>query len=94
MMAKARVTLNRRGMRDLLVDPGVSADLMRRAERVAAAARGSAPTDSGDYKNSIIPRVVEHGDRSVGQVHATVDYALVVESRTGNLARALDAGLG
>jgi hypothetical protein len=92
-MARVRVDLRSAGMRDLLRDPGVVGDLRDRADRVLASATGSAPVDSGAYKDSLEVRVVEHNGRPVAQVHATAPHAMVVESRTHTLARALDAGL-
>ena len=62
------------------------------AESVAATARGSAPFLSGEYKGSIgvstDPRSGV-GDWAHAYVEATDDKAMVIESRTGNLARAL-----
>jgi hypothetical protein len=93
MARRVRVRLVRSGMRDLLHDPGVVEDLRTRADRVLGAAESTAPRDTGAYRESLEVRVVDHGDRTVSQVHATVAYAQLVESRTHNLARALDAGL-
>jgi hypothetical protein len=89
-----RVKLISRGLRELLLDDGVAGDLRTRSDRVLAAAAGSAPEVTGAYKRSLEVRVVRHGDRNVGQVHATVPHAHLVELRTNTLARSLDAGLG
>ena len=82
------VKLNRRGMDALLNDPGIHAYLTPIAERVADTARASAPVATGAYRDSI---GVEAGstDRSVVRVVAGARHALLVESRTGNLSRAL-----
>jgi hypothetical protein len=90
-MARPKVVLISSGVEQLLKSPGVVADLERRGRAVAAVARATAPVASGDYAESI-EVVVDETDRAAVRVAATVDYALVVESRTGNLARALDAG--
>jgi len=84
----AKIVLNHAGISEVLSSPGVRAMLTEKAERVAARARGSAPVDTGAYEASIH---VEQAttDRAVVRVVAAVPYALVVESRTGNLARAL-----
>ena len=76
--------LNSGEVRDLCTD---------RAERALAAAQAAAPVASGTYKASLH---VEQAttDRAVARVVADVDYAMVVESKTGNLARALDAAGG
>lgn len=89
----AKVELNHAGVAALLRDPGVRAELTRRAERVAAAARSSAPVVTGTYRDSI--KVLEATtDRAAVRVGATAPHAHLVESRTGNLARALDAAAG
>lgn len=92
-MAKVRVKLNSAGVVALLNDPGVRRHLETLAARVASAARSSAPVESGGYRNSIESGTVTT-DRAVGRVTATAGYALLIETRTGNLARALDAAGG
>lgn len=79
------------GFRKLLKSPELAAHLKSRAEAVASAARDSAPVDTGDYQNSIGVEVVEHPTRVVARVKATDPKSLLIESRTGNLARALNA---
>ena len=64
-----------------------------RAERALSAARSAAPVDSGAYRASLRLEQATT-DRAVTRVVADVDYAMVVEARTGNLARALDAAGG
>lgn len=58
------------------------------AERVADAARASAPVDTEDYKNGIIV-VTKQQRRSVALVKGTDPKTMLVEAKTGNLARAL-----
>lgn len=87
------VRLNRRGMAALLNAPGVRDDLTRRASRVEAAAKASAPVESGAYRNSIHV-VQDTTDRAVVRVVAESDHGLVVEANTGTLKRALDAAGG
>lgn len=89
-MAGTRVTLKTGGMRQLLQEPGVRAELAGVADRIAAAARAAAPVETGAYQASIVRESVTT-DRAVERVTATVDYALEVEARTGNLARAAGA---
>lgn len=60
------------------------------AEKVAAAARSSAPRDMGDYANSIHVVIEDHPTRVTAQVVASDKKSLIIESRTGNLARALN----
>lgn len=71
-------------------DPGV-VDLCRKAaDQVAQNARSSAPVDEGDYRDGIVvePRRAAH--RDTFRVVAKDPKSMGVESRTGNLARALN----
>lgn len=88
-----KVRLISRGMKSLLNDDGVTRDLRRRADRVAAQARSTAPVDTGAYRDSITVEVAET-DRTVVRVVAKDRKSHVIEARTGNLARALDAAGG
>lgn len=90
----SRVKLSRQGMRDLLNDGSVISDLERRMNRALAVARANAPVDSGDYRASLHLETVRHPSRPVVRVVSDLDYAMVVESNTGNLSRALDAAGG
>lgn len=60
------------------------------AEKVAAEARSTAPVDEGTYRDSIevITKTVDH--RNVALVVATDPKAIIIESKTGNLVRALN----
>jgi hypothetical protein len=94
-MAKALIfKANDAGIQQLLKSDGVKADLQARADRVASAARGGAPVESGEYVDGIEAVVVEHPTRAVGQVIAKAPHSARVEANTGNLARALDAAGG
>lgn len=70
--------------------PAVIGLCVEKANRVAAAARASAPRDSNAYANSIRVEVVRRGRRNAALVIADSPIALLVESKTGNLARALN----
>ena len=86
----AKVKLNSGGMKALLNDPGVRADLTRRAGLVEAAAKASAPVTSGAYRDSI--QIIQATtDRAVVRVGASVPYAANIEAGSGNLSRALGA---
>jgi hypothetical protein len=93
-MANVRIELNKGGIKAILKSPEVAAELHRRAERAASAARASAPVDTGAYKASIEVVDEVHKDRVVSKVVADVGYAMTVEANTGNLARSLDAAKG
>lgn len=91
-MAKVvtQIKINKRGAAELLKSPEVRALLRERADRVAARARASAPVDTGDYRNSVKVES-DTTDRAVERVISRVPHALIVESKTGNLARALSS---
>lgn len=94
-MARLRdVQLISSGMHDLLHDKGVERDLRRRAERVAARARSTAPVLTGAYRDSITVETSSPHDRVVARVIAKDEKSHVIESRTGNLSRALDSAGG
>lgn len=92
-MAKVRVKLHSPGVKGLLTDDRVRAHLKNLGERVAAAARGSAPVDTGEYRDGITVWS-ETTDRAVVGIGSTARHAPVVEAKTGNLLRALDAAGG
>ncbi len=92
-MARPRVVRNSAGIRQLLRDPGVRAMLAGHADRVASAARSSAPVVTGAYQASIHRESVTT-DRAVERVVADAPHALLIESRTGTLARALGVSGG
>ena len=92
-MARTKVKLNHAGMKALLNAPGVRDELTNRMGRVLAKAEADAPVETGAYRASLhIEQATT--DRAAVRVVADVDYALGVESKTGNLARALDAAGG
>lgn len=93
-MTNVRIELNRAGIREILKSPEVAAELHRRAERVAAAARASAPVESGAYLAGIEVVDEVHKDRVVSRVYAKAPHSHLVEANTGNLARSLDAAGG
>jgi len=90
-----KVTIDRRSLNALMGSPGVRATLKIQAERVASAARSGAPVDSGAYRDSI---GVEDSETGIGwareRVVARAPHSHIVESRTGNLARALGSAGG
>jgi len=88
----ARVILTD-GMAELLASDGVRKHLHDLGERVAERARSTAPVVTGAYRDGI---TVTEGttDRAVVRVGSTAPHASVVEARTGNLSRALDAAGG
>lgn len=83
-----QIKLDRGGIREVLNSQGVRSALRKEAEEVSARARSSAPVDSGEYRDSIVV-VSATTDRAVERVTATAEHAMLIESRTGNLRRAL-----
>lgn len=92
-LARNRIKLNSRGIDELLTSSDVRDELTTRAERALAAARASAPVDTGSYRASLHIEQ-DTTDRAVVRVVAGVPYAIIVEADTGTLARALDAAGG
>lgn len=91
-MAKTvtQIEINKRGAAELLKSPEVRAIIRPHAERVAARARATAPVDSGEYQEKIGVEPATT-DRAVERVVARAAHSLIVESKTGNLVRALGA---
>ena len=87
-MASTRVKLNHAGMAALLKSAGVRAACAPFAERVLAAAKASAPVDSGEYRDGLH---IEHDttDRAVERVVGGSDHDLIVEANHGTLASSL-----
>jgi len=90
MMAKAKVQLISPGVKKLLNDKGLGKHLESLGKKVEAQAKATAPVRSGNYRNSI-STTLDHTDRVVCRITADIDYAIDVEMKTGNLAKALDA---
>lgn len=70
--------------------PAVTGLVVAAAEKVAAAARASAPVESGAYRAGIVVRT-KYQRRTVALVVATDPKSMLLESQTGNLARALNS---
>lgn len=83
-MASVRIQLNRAGVRQLLRSEEVQADLLRRAEQIAAAAGGEA----AGFETSV---VVGRNRARASVITATAE-AMVAEARDRTLTRAIDAG--
>lgn len=61
------------------------------AERIAARARATGPVDTHEYVDEIGVKVTESAHRVVATVVAASEHSMIVEARTGNLRRALNA---
>lgn len=82
----ARMKLNAEGFRKIRLAPKVRADLLKRAERVAAAA-------GGESKGFLVTDLVLEDSRAAVSVMAT-GHAANSNRKHHNLLRALDAGRG
>lgn len=90
-MGKAKVTINDDEIQAFLDgDHGVDPLLDAAAQRALETARANAPVDTGTYQASLHVET-DHTDRTVRRIASDVPYAMVIEARTGNLARSLDA---
>ncbi len=75
---------------ELSRSPAVAALVDEATNRVAETARSTAPVESGDYRDGIVT-ASKFQRRYVGLVIGTDPKTMLIESRTGNLARALRA---
>lgn len=87
-MANVRVKLNRRGMAQLLKSSGARAALEAPAQATRGKMAAGAPRDTGALAASI-EVWDDTTDRAVKRVGSRLPYAIVVESRTGFMARSL-----
>lgn len=60
------------------------------ADKVNAAAKASAPVDEGDYRDGLHVEVKTVDKRNVALVVGSDPKTMLIESKTGNLARALN----
>lgn len=87
-MADIRLRLISPGMRALLNDPAVRSYLTRLAGPILARAQAGAPVDTGRYRASL--RIIQDTtDRAVVRVGSDDPDAMIIEARTGNLARSV-----
>ncbi|GGH34220.1 HK97 gp10 family phage protein [Microbacterium album] len=76
---------------NIMKSAGVDALTKDAAERAAGVARSTAPVDTGSYRDQIRVVVRESRYRRVYRVVGHDPKTLLIESKTGNLARALKA---
>ena len=91
-MARRGVTTftpNQQWFDTILKSQKVRAKTADAADRGQAAAKAAAPVDSGDYRDGIIRETHESRYRTVERYVATDPKSLLIESKTGNLARSL-----
>jgi len=83
-----RINLDNGEMGRLLASDQMRPPLRAIAQEKAATARSTAPVDQGTYRDSI-DVVSDTTDRAVERVVAHNSKSIIIESRTGNLRRAL-----
>lgn len=74
---------------NMMRSAGVDSMCQEIARDVMATAKMSAPADTGDYRDGIIMRRRRSGYRNTWVVEGTDWKTMIIEARTGNLARAL-----
>ena len=90
-MADTKVQFDQGFFDGLMRSAGIQALQAAAAQRVLAAAQASAPVKTGVYKRGLRIVKAERKYRTTYLVEGTAPHTLLVEARTGNLARALKA---
>jgi hypothetical protein len=94
-MAGAKVEFDQAFFDGLMRTAGIQSLQQAAAQRVLAAAQASAPVKTGAYKRGLRITKAERKYRTAFLVEGTAPHTLLVEAKTGNLARALkSAGRG
>lgn len=88
-MADVRLKYNQSFFDGIMRTAGIQSLERSIAERVLAVAKANAPYKSGDYKKGLRIVKAERKYRTAYLVEGTDWKTLLVESKTGNLARAL-----
>lgn len=94
-MAGTTVKFDQSFFDSIMRSAGVQSLEMEAAQRVLAQAQATAPVDTGAYKAGLQIVRAERKYRTAYLVEGTDEKTMLVESKTGNLARALkSAGRG
>ncbi|MEE8738292.1 MAG: HK97 gp10 family phage protein [Bifidobacterium sp.] len=86
---QTRVEFNESFFDAILHSAGIESLCRQKAETVLSEAKATAPVDTGAYRDGIELKTVHHAHRDTYMVVGTDPKTMLVESRTGNLARAL-----
>ena len=86
-----RIDFNPRYFESVLRQPQVEALVDTTGDRALGVAKATAPVDSGDYRDGLHIEHHESRYRRAVRVVGEDDKTLIIESKTGNLARALKA---
>lgn len=90
-MARERIVIDRRAMKQILTSPEVAAELQRRAENVRSA---YTPPADAPAARVVVDESREPASWGRARARVEVEYpaAIIRETRSGRLSRALDAG--
>ena len=91
MAKNVTMELNQAYFANSLRSAGVEGLCQGKAEDALAIARSTAPVDTGAYREGLSIEKVPHKYRDTYEVVGHDKKTLLVESKTGNLARALKA---
>lgn len=86
---ETRLEFNRAFFNKVMRSPEIQAMQQRKAEAALAAAQASAPYDTGDYHDGLKIGKREGRSRTTYIVEGQDPKTLLIESKTGNLVRAL-----
>lgn len=76
-------------MDELARGAGIAGAVMDATEDIAQTARTDAPVGATQEYRTSIKTALKYQERAVGLVYSDDDKALIVEAKTGNLARAV-----
>jgi hypothetical protein len=89
--ARTTVDFNPKFFDEIMKSAKVEALTTELADEVLAVAKHTAPVDSGDYRAGLHKETRETQYRTVVRVVGDDPKTLLIEAKTGNLARALKA---
>ena len=88
---QTRIDFNDAFFSQIMRSAKVKAMCRQKAQQALAVAKATAPVDTGAYRDGLTVDAVEHAHRTTYMVVGHDPKTLLVESQTGNLARALKA---
>lgn len=87
-----RVTFNQAFFDQVMKTPKVRGLLRKKGREILNRAKATAPYDTGDYQRGLVMVESEARYRPVVRVVGQDPKTLLIEARTGNLARSLKGG--
>lgn len=89
MSKSTTVDFNERYFASVLRTPPVEALVKERAQAVLATAQATAPVDTGAYKRGLHLEKHSSQYRDAWRVEGSDEKTMIIEAKTGNLARAV-----